>query len=259
MDNNTYLKTLVSITGSTVIQQCSTYWLKTVIKNQYVYGQSIPVTFNNLFQSKESFRFYRGIIPNIMKAMVGRNSDILFHKYYTNKLNSNQEYIALISGLSSSVIKATTMPFDTVSNLYQIHGKSAKDIINKQFKNEDYFFYRGTGAYMALTCLGSSTWLYTYSKLKEKELHKNMNVNNALIGVSSSIMSDIIVNPIRILKTYKQSNQDYISYSQIIKRIIKEEKNIFNAYFRGYGLRMSLNAFNSGIFMVLWKNFDKSL
>lgn len=259
MENNTYLKTLVSITGSTVIQQCSTYWLKTVIKNQYVYGKSIPVTFNNLLQSKEPFRFYRGIIPNVTKSIVGRNSDILFHKYYTENLNSNKESIALISGFSTSVIKVTTMPFDTVSNLYQIHGKNAKDIITKQFQKEDYFFYRGTGAYMALTTIGSSTWLYTYSKLKEKELHKNMNVNNALIGIGSSIMSDIIVNPIRILKTCKQSNKNYISYSQIIKRIIKEEKNIFNAYFRGYGLRMSLNAFNSGIFMVLWKNFDKSL
>ena len=47
---NSYLKTLISITGATCIQQTSTYWLKTVIKNQYVYGKSIPATFNNLFQ-----------------------------------------------------------------------------------------------------------------------------------------------------------------------------------------------------------------
>lgn len=256
---NSYLKTLISITGATCIQQTSTYWLKTVIKNQYVYGKSIPVTFNNLFQSKETFRFYRGIIPNIMKALVSRNSDILFHKFYSKNLNSNKEYIAMISGLSSSIVKVGTMPFDTVSNLYQIHGKKAKDIITKQFQKEDYFYYRGTGAYLALTTIGSSAWLYTYSQLSEKELHKNKNVNNALIGVGSSVISDIVVNPFRILKTYKQSNSDYITYSQIVKRIIKEEQNYIQAYFRGYGLRMGLNAFNSGIFMVLWKNFDKSL
>ena len=51
----------------------------------------------------------------------------------------------------------------------------------------------------------------------------------------SSVISDIVVNPFRILKTYKQSNSEYITYSQIIKRIIAEEPNYIKAYFRGYG------------------------
>jgi len=126
------------------------------------------------------------------------------------------------------------MPLYTISNLYQVHGKGVKEIIKKQYKNENYFFYRGTTAYMTLTAVSSSAWLYTYSILNEKKLHKNKNINNALIGVSASIMSDIVVNPIRIFKTYKQSNSDYISYKEIIKKITLSDKNFIKSYFRDY-------------------------
>ena len=72
-------------------------------------------------------------------------------------------------------------------------------------------------------------------------------------------MSDIVVNPFRILKTYKQSNSNYITYSQIVKKIINEEPNYIRVYFRGYWLRMGLNAFNSGrILIILYKYLIKN-
>tara|TARA_B110001469_G_scaffold125273_1_gene140387 strand:+ start:5622 stop:6386 length:765 start_codon:yes stop_codon:yes gene_type:complete len=253
---SSYKETCISLSYATLIQQSSTYGLKTVIKNQYVHGTPIYKTFKNLYNNNDPLRFYRGVIPTITKAIIGRNSDILFHKFYSEKFNFNKEQNALISGLTSSIVKVSFIPLDTISNLYQVQGKKAKDIIKKQYKNENYFFYRGTMAYMILSGVGSSAWLYTYSYLNNIELHKNKNINNALIGVSASIMSDIVVNPIRILKTYKQSSSDYISYKEIIKKITLSDKNFIKSYFRGYGLRMGLNAFNSGMFMVLWKQFE---
>ena len=251
-----FTDTFMSITGATIFQQSSTYWVKTLVKNQYVYGEPIISTFKTLFRSTEPFRFYSGMLPTITKAIIGRNADILCYKFYLEKLDSNKEHIALISGLSASVIKVGFMPLDTISNLYQIHGKNAEQIIKKQYGKENYFFYRGTTAYIALTSIGSSVWLYTYSKLNETQLHTNKNINNALIGISASIMSDSVINPIRILKTYKQSHNDYITYSNIIKNIVKKDGGWLKSYFRGYGVRMCLNAFNSGLFMVLWKNFE---
>jgi hypothetical protein len=253
---SSYKETSISLSYATLIQQSSTYGLKTVIKNQYVHGTPIYKTFKTLYNNKGLISFYRGFIPSILKITIGRNSDILLHKFYTQNLNASKAHIALISGLTSSVLKLGIMPLDTVSNLYQVHGKKAKEIIKKQYKNENYFFYRGTMAYMTLSGIGSSAWLYTYSRLNDINLHKNKNINNALIGVSSSIVSDLVVNPIRILKTYKQSSSDYISYKNIIKNVIKMDGNFMKSYFRGYGLRMGLNAFNSGLFMVLWKHFE---
>ena len=60
----------------------------------------------------------------------------------------------------------------------------------------------------------------------------NKNINNAIIGVSSSIVSDLVVNQSRIIKTYKQSNCDYISYNNIYKKNSKkEDKNILKSVF----------------------------
>ena len=191
-----------------------------------------------------------------METIISRNTDIFFHKYYSNNLNSNKEQIALCSGLSSSVMKIISMPFDTVSNIYQIHGKSATNIIKNQYKNETHFFYRGTIAHMTITTIGSTAWLYTYSILQDLDLIFSKNINNAIIGAGASIVSDITVNPIRIIKTYKQSNSKYISYKDILKYIIEKDRDLFKTYFRGFGLRMTLNAFNSSLFVVLWKNIE---
>ena len=250
-----YLDTSSSISQAIILQQTSTYWVKTIIKNQYVNGTSIFESFKNLYSSKQKFRFYSGYIPNMIKALTGRNSDILFHKYYSDRI-FNQEKAAIYSGLSSSIIKIMTMPFDTVSNLYQIHGNKARDVIIKQHNNENFFYFRGTIAYMAITSLGSSSWLYTYSKLNDMNLPYNKNVNNAIIGCTSSLVSDLVVNPIRILKTYKQSHKNYISYSDILSRILKNDNNLLKSYFRGFFLRTSLNSINSGIFVVLWKQLE---
>ena len=140
---SSYQDTLLSISGAVVFQQGCTYWLKTIIKNQYVRGTDIKNTVSNLLKSKDIFRLYRGFIPTTMETLISRNTDILFHKFYSKNLNSSKEEIAVCSGLSSSFIKFVFLPFDTVSNIYQVHGKEAGKIIQKQCKKENYFFYRG--------------------------------------------------------------------------------------------------------------------
>ena len=251
-----YKDSFISISGAVCIQQASTYWLKTIIKNQYVNGNNMYDTFNNLFNQKEKFRFYRGISPNILKALVGRNSDILIYKYCDKNTELCKEKKALLSGLTSSFIKISTMPLDTVSNIYQVKGQRAKEIIMNQYKKEKNFFFRGTIAYLGISSIGSSAWLYSYEKFKDKKFTKSKELNNAITGVSCSLISDMVVNPFRIIKTYKQSYENYISYRKIVENILKNDNNIFKSYFRGYLLRTSLNAFNSGLFVVLWKHFE---
>jgi len=251
-----YKDSFISISGAVCIQQASTYWLKTIIKTQYVNGTNIYDTFNNLYYQKEKFRFFRGISPNILKVLVGRNSDILIYKYFDENTKLCKEKKALFSGITSSFFKVGTMPLDTVSNIYQVKGQQAKEIIMKQYKKETNFFFRGPLAYLGISSIGSSAWLYSYEKLKDKKFTNSKDLNNAITGVSSSLISDVVVNPFRIVKTYKQSNENYISYRQIMSNILKNDNNIFKSYFRGYFLRTSMNAFNSGLFVVLWKQFE---
>ena len=76
-----------------------------------------------------------------------------------------------------------------------------------------------------------------------------------LIGFASSAMvSDLITNPIRILKTYKQSNKENISYLQSLQEIYKS-KGLVNFYF-GLPSKLLLNGLNSSLFLVLWRKFE---
>ena len=57
-----------------------------------------------------------------------------------------------------------------------------------------------------------------YEPYQRKQIQKNM-----LAGFASSAVSDLITNPIRILKTYKQSNKENISYLQSLQEIYKSK------------------------------------
>ena len=48
---SSYKETSISLSYATLIQQSSTYGLKTVIKNQYVHGTPIYKTFKNLYNN----------------------------------------------------------------------------------------------------------------------------------------------------------------------------------------------------------------
>ena len=85
---------------------------------------------------------------------------------------------------------------------------------------------------------------------KKDDTKKNM-----LIGLGCSTVSDLLTNPIRILKTYKQSNKENITYFQALREI-RESKGLVNFYFRGLGTKIILNGLNSGLFLVLWKKFE---
>ena len=83
----------------------------------------------------------------------------------------------------------------------------------------------------------------------------NYTKKNIFIGLASSAVSDLITNPIRILKTYKQSNKDNISYTRAISEMVKS-KGLLNFYVRGLPTKLVLNGLNSAVFLVLWKKFE---
>ena len=80
---------------------------------------------------------------------------------------------------------------------------------------------------------------------------------NAGIGFVSSVVSDTCSNSLRVIKTYKQTYQTEIGYSNIIKDIIKE--SIYGLLFRGLETRILVNGLNGMMFSVLWKYFRDKL
>jgi len=256
------LKSSLASSSAGIIQLSSLFWLKTIIKHQYRYGMSPLVSFKQLSMDKDKFRFYRGYTPNLIKTVFGKFGDAAFYNYFhREEFNSlsNIERSSYIS-FASSFLKFNLMPLDTYTNMYQVRGNKGKIIMKEKLgKDGIKVLYNGSGAYLLSNLLGNTSWFFTMDYLNniyyEKDIKKNDIKKNLGIGFASSTVSDLITNPIRILKTYKQSNKENISYNTALKEIINS-KGLFNLYYRGLPTKILLNGFNSAIFLVLWKKFE---
>ena len=88
-------------------------------------------------------------------------------------------------------------------------------------------FFQGALASAAATFVGHYPWFFVYNYLnatlpKYEETPKKL-ARSALIGFCASAVSDTCSNSIRVVKVYKQSNTEKITYSDALKRIIKED------------------------------------
>lgn len=86
-------------------------------------------------------------------------------------------------------------------------------------------------------------------------------LRNACIGIISSVVSDTIVNAVRVIKTTKQSlsSKQNASYSDAV-RIILAADGWQGLFGRGLQTRIFANALQSIVFTVVWqglKNYWK--
>lgn len=237
--------TFLACTSACALQSSCFFWIKPIMKNQHVYGGSIKKTFFALKKEADFFRFYRGFIPALLKSSIGRTSDITIYKYLQQHYDKSKELSSIIGGISSSTVKVVIMPLDTISNTLQVHGKNG-------YKHLKGNFYRGTIAYAILHSTNSALWLLNYSYFKEHKPFINENLNYIYTGLSSSLVSDLVVNPLRVIKTNKQAFSNDKSYTELITRLK-------GSFYRGFGIRLILNAFNSGLFVLLWQNMEKHI
>ena len=106
-----------------------------------------------LFLKKDGgfFRFYRGFLPAVLKSGIGRTSDITIYTHVTkNTITIN--IFPHCYGSLSALVKIAILPLDTLSNVYQVHGKDG-------YKHVRGNLYRGALAYGAIHCISGSSWL----------------------------------------------------------------------------------------------------
>ena len=77
-------------------------------------------------------------------------------------------------------------------------------------------------------------------------------IRNGIIGFIASAASDIISNSIRVVKILRQTSHRTQTYSEIISQVVKNG-GIMDLFFRGIGLRILANGFQSMLFTVIWR------
>jgi len=106
------------------------------------------------------------------------------------------------------------------------------------------------------------SWFFTYNFLSEK-IPKQETVTaelgrRALLGFCSSAVSDTCSNSIRVVKVYKQSYPEQLSYPQVVQRVL-QESGVRGLFFRGLETKILANGLQGILFSILWKQFEESL
>jgi hypothetical protein len=182
-----------------------------------------------------------------------------------NSLESTKDLAVGIKTISASAAAALfrifLMPVDTVKTTMQVTGKFT-DVITKVKASGPSVLYHGSLAAASATFVGHYPWFFTYNFLSEKIPKQDTQMGElgrrALIGFCASAISDTCSNSIRIVKVYKQSSKESISYPQVVRNVIAES-GVTGLLFRGLETKILANGLQGILFSVLWKQFEELL
>jgi hypothetical protein len=122
--------------------------------------------------------------------------------------------------------------------------------------------YHGSLAAASATFVGHYPWFFTYNLLSEKipkqdDRFKELG-RRAILGFASSAVSDTCSNSIRVIKVYKQSHPEALTYPQCVQRVISES-GISGLMFRGLETKILSNGLQGILFSIMWKHFEELL
>ena len=254
------------VTGATAmfLQVTSLMWLRTTVNYQYRYGTTTTQAFKTLYSQGGLLRFYKGYLPALTMGPLSRFGDTAANVGVIHYLNSYEETRhlpewskTLGASLVSGLWRVNLMPIDTCKTIMQVEGKNGLSILkNKIAKNGIGVLYHGTAASFTANFLGSYPWFLTYNYLDKNmpegdTLIKNF-ARNGFIGFSASLISDVVTNSVRVVKTTKQSFDKPISYLDTVKHVVKED-GTRGLFFRGLQTKIISNGLQSMMFAILWK------
>ena len=118
----------------------------------------------------------------------------------------------------------------------QVTGKFSA-VVDKVKLAGPFALYNGALAAASATFVGHYPWFFTYNYLSEAIPEQDTALaklgRRAILGFCSSAVSDTCSNSIRVLKVYKQSHPEQLTYIQCLQNVVKES-GVSGLMFRGY-------------------------
>jgi len=252
-----------------ILQVVLLMWLRTTVNFQYKNNVGVMEAFSTLYNDGGILRFYRGASFALITGPMSRFGDTAANegvKDFLSGTNLSISTITFCASLTAALWRVAITPLDTMKTTLQVSGNEGW---NRLMKNVYKFgfgtLYSGALGNWTATLVGHYPWFVVNNKL-ESILPKNMfessnsptprskMMRRAFIGFCSSVVSDCISNGIRVVKTYKQTNDVPMSYMEALNALMAESSfGGFSFLVRGLGLKLVSNALSSILFSVLWK------
>lgn len=273
------------LTGSVagVAQVLTFMWLRTAMNYQYRHGGNLRTVLPLLWGEGGIRRLYRGLPFAIVQGPLSRFGSAAANTLVLGLrdadlfgLGAYPVYVVtFIGSLLTAIYRCLIMPIDTLKTVSQVDGRVGFDaVIRRAFKHRNLsVLYTGAYAMAASTLVGHYPWFLTFNILNSLyPKHDRALYNSArlvLIGFFSSLVSDVASNPVRVIKTTKQSSVAQISinsemprsnrcagidstYVELIKEITQRDgpRALFT---RGLSTRILANGLQSIVFTVIWR------
>ena len=247
------------------IQVFSLMWLRTIMNYQYKNGGTFKEVFLKLYKEGGIRRFYSGIIPALIQGPLCSFGDTFSNALILNFLKQTPIPIFIKTGIASGtagIIRIILFPVDTIKTMQQVEGKNAIQKLKKKInENGIRSLYDGALANGLSNIIGHYPWFLVHNYLdKYLPMYDNNIIlrlmRNAFIGFTSSCVSDIISNSIRVLKTSVQTEEGKKGYKEIFEEIKKKE-GIKGIFVRGLNTRLITNGIQGLMFNIMWKYFSR--
>ena len=271
--NESIKKALGGGTAGTIAmgtQVISLMWLRTTVNYQYKNGTTFKDTLKILYNEGGVRRFYRGVGPALLQAPLSRFGDTAMNTGVMFYLNNDDEtknlplYSKTFFGSCFAALwRINLMPIDTYKTMLQVNGPVGGEILRNNIKTNGLrVLYNGSMGVYGATLMGHFPWFFTHNYLNamipppnDDETFKKFS-RYAVIGFSSSFVSDTVSNCARVLKTSKQTSKENQSYLKIIENIIEKDglKGLFG---RGLKTKILSNGLQGLMFTVIWRTLEE--
>jgi hypothetical protein len=249
-----------------VIQTVSLMWMRTVMNYQYRFGGTLREAFLKLYGEGGIPRLYRGLNWALIQAPMSRFGDTAANALALETLNQYQSTRGLpvalktfFASLTAGFWRVFLSPVDSYKTAMQVDGSLGP--LSAKVKDRGVIaLYDGAVASYFATAIGHFPWFATNNYLdrlvpKAKTPLGRM-VRSAFIGWLSALVSDVVSNSVRVLKTVVQT--EGIGYAEAARSVVKKD-GLMGLFGRGLETKLVTNGIQSVLFSILWRYFEQKL
>jgi len=166
--------------------------------------------------------------------------------------------VTLAGSVAAAFWRIIITPIDTLKTVLQVQGAEGMAVLAaKVEKNGVMSLYDGALGTWVATLVGHYPWFMTNNFLEERipqwGKSKTMTLlRRMFIGFCSSLVSDCVANSIRVVKTYKQTAPESLTYLATVTAIVDQD-GVSGLFFRGLGIKIIANGISGMLFSVVWK------
>ncbi|GJJ14203.1 hypothetical protein Clacol_008465 [Clathrus columnatus] len=230
------------------------------------FGTTTTVAIKTLYADGGYGRYYQGLAAALIQGPTARFGDTAANTGILALLSTNPYlktfpvwFKTIFASLAAAAFRIILTPIDTLKTTLQAQGVAGWEVLARRIKKYGITtLWYGAIATAAATFVGNYPWFATYNTLQENLPPGRNGIEKlsreAIIGFVASVISDTVSNSLRVVKTYRQVDEERVSYLESARRVIAVD-GIHGLFSRGLKTRILANGLQGLLFSVLWKLF----